>query len=128
MTALQMASSVALFASDKVLLVQRARSPYRGYWTLPGGRAEPSESPEECAKREVEEELGMIVQALTPVVVQKLAGYELSVFASRAFSGTPHPNIEIADIRWCRAEEAEGLKTTPGLDEIILKTARVLAG
>ena len=32
------AASVALIDYDKVLLIQRARKPYFGLWSLPGGR------------------------------------------------------------------------------------------
>lgn len=126
MTSLQLAASVALFATQDVLLIQRARQPYKGLWTLPGGKVEPEESAEHCALREVQEELGLTVEALVPVVVHRLASYELSVFASRTFSGTPKPSSEIADWRWCQLEEIGKLPTTPGLLEILTKAKKKL--
>jgi 8-oxo-dGTP diphosphatase len=42
-----------------VLLVQRRRWPYEGYWALPGGFIEMNESLEESARRELEEETGV---------------------------------------------------------------------
>jgi len=42
-----------------VLLIERARSPYRGAWALPGGFVNPDENLEECARRELEEETGL---------------------------------------------------------------------
>jgi 8-oxo-dGTP diphosphatase len=42
-----------------VLLVQRRRWPYEGYWALPGGFIAMNESLEESARRELEEETGV---------------------------------------------------------------------
>jgi 8-oxo-dGTP diphosphatase len=42
-----------------VLLVQRRRWPYEGYWALPGGFIEMHESLEQAARRELEEETGV---------------------------------------------------------------------
>lgn len=43
----------------QVLLIQRARPPYRGAWALPGGFINPDENLTECARRELEEETGI---------------------------------------------------------------------
>ena len=40
----------------RILLVKRAKEPYRGNWQLPGGKIEPMETAEEAAIREVKEE------------------------------------------------------------------------
>lgn len=42
-----------------VLLVQRSRWPYAGYWAIPGGFVEMDESLEAAARRELEEETGV---------------------------------------------------------------------
>jgi 8-oxo-dGTP diphosphatase len=42
-----------------LLLVQRRRWPYEGYWALPGGFIEMNESLEQSARRELEEETGL---------------------------------------------------------------------
>ena len=50
-------SSIAVFNEDgKLLMGQRADN---GKWTLPGGKAEGNESPEETALRELREEAGL---------------------------------------------------------------------
>lgn len=41
---------------EKVLLIRRGGHPYLGYWALPGGFAEPDETIEETAARELREE------------------------------------------------------------------------
>jgi len=51
--------------SDKVLLAHRTD---RDMWNLPGGRVKPHEAPWQACVREVEEEVGLVVQ------VEKLLG------------------------------------------------------
>ncbi|WP_067488056.1 NUDIX hydrolase [Actinomadura hibisca] len=49
--------------APSVLLIKRAyRGRNAGQWGLPGGRAEPGETPEQAALRELEEELGLRVR------------------------------------------------------------------
>lgn len=44
---------------EKVLLTKRADN---GLWCLPGGRMEPGETIEECCRREVFEETGLVIR------------------------------------------------------------------
>ena len=57
-----MGASIAVFKGDTVLLVQRARAPFRGLWSLPGGSIEPGESAREAALRELKEETGITAE------------------------------------------------------------------
>ena len=43
----------------ELLLIRRKGHPYLGFWALPGGFAEPGESVEETARRELREETGL---------------------------------------------------------------------
>jgi 8-oxo-dGTP pyrophosphatase MutT (NUDIX family) len=84
-------------------------------WTLPKGKADPGESDEETALREVEEETG----------VRARLGPELRTSRYRDARGRPkqvrywlmepaepagppqfRPNYEIDDLRWCSAADA----------------------
>lgn len=48
-----------LVKEGKILLVKRAIEPFKGYWTLPGGRIEYGEEAESSLRREMKEELGI---------------------------------------------------------------------
>ncbi|HWT94564.1 MAG TPA: NUDIX domain-containing protein [Solirubrobacteraceae bacterium] len=52
---------------DRLLLIRRAVNPYAGEWDTPGGFLTPGESAEDCARREVREELGCDIVDLVPL-------------------------------------------------------------
>jgi ADP-ribose pyrophosphatase YjhB (NUDIX family) len=52
---------VLLVEGGKVLLVQRAVEPFKGYWDIPGGFLNSDEHPTEAARREMLEETGLAV-------------------------------------------------------------------
>ena len=56
-------SDTALFRSTadgmQILLIRRSNHPFKGCWALPGGFAEPGETIEETAARELREEVGV---------------------------------------------------------------------
>lgn len=53
----------------RILLIKRGRHPFKGMWALPGGFLESSETVEECALREIQEETDVKPTALLPVGV-----------------------------------------------------------
>jgi 8-oxo-dGTP diphosphatase len=122
------AASVALIDRDKVLLIQRARAPWLGMWTLPGGRLEPGETAEDCVIREVHEELGLSVYALRPIMRLELGGsanFLLQVFATQAFEGAIVASDEVTAHRWVRVEAIGTLPTTPHLHEVLERAFRL---
>ena len=64
------ATAIIEFPQDTILLIKRDTVPFKGYWALPGGRAEPGETVEQTIVREVNEETGLDV-----VVVRKIGEY-----------------------------------------------------
>lgn len=121
------AASVALLRGGQVLLIQRARAPWEGAWSLPGGRLEPGETAEDCAARELQEEMGLRVAELRPVarLVLGESRLRLQVFGTEVFDGDIVPNDEIAAWQWVRRGEEAGLSTTPHLSEVLERAFRL---
>jgi len=123
--------STVVQRADAVLLVKRAKSPFRGVWAFPGGRVEFGESLKAAARREVLEETGLEVDIEEQIdraeILQghETAGvaahhYVLIVFAARYIGGQPNAGDDAREARWFRAEELRSVETTPD-------TARILA-
>ncbi len=53
-----------IFNRDKILLVERGKEPFKGYWSLPGGVLETGETLEQGIIREVREETGLVVSPM----------------------------------------------------------------
>src|SRR5690606_12591604 len=92
------------------------------------GRMEAGESAEECARREVREELGVTVAGLGHVETQVLAGtrWRLAVYASEEFTGEIEPSAEILEYRWTRLTEVAQVDGTPGLAEVARRALGVV--
>lgn len=121
-----LAASVAIVRRDDLLLIQRARAPSAGLWTLPGGRLEPGETTEQCALREVKEELGLTLYGLRPLLVLRHKQFRLQTFATQAYDGEIVPNsAEIRDWRWVQPHHLGSLATTPDLGDVVEAAFRI---
>jgi ADP-ribose pyrophosphatase YjhB (NUDIX family)/predicted RNA-binding Zn-ribbon protein involved in translation (DUF1610 family) len=56
------AAGVVIEKDNRILLVKRKYEPYKGDWSFPAGFMEYDESPEQCAIREIKEELNVDVE------------------------------------------------------------------
>ena len=124
-----LAVSAAIIRDGQVLVARRASGPALGVWTLPGGVVEAGETLSEALVREVQEETGMAVEPVAlagfrEVLVRdderRLARhFVILCFASRWIEGEPVLNEELAEARWLRPAELDGLTTTEGLGTIV---------
>ena len=124
------AASVALVRDGKVLLIKRAYNPYKGLWTLPGGRLEPGETIEQCATREVAEEISVTVRNPRPVMMQSLGRdgeFRLQVFVTTDFTGKIIASDEVSDHKWVDPGALISFRTTSRLDDVLARAFAVLA-
>jgi ADP-ribose pyrophosphatase YjhB (NUDIX family) len=129
----QLAVSAAIFRDDKILLVRRARSPAKGFYSLPGGRVEFGETLHAALHREVDEETALKIEIIGLAgwreVVPGASGgghYLIMSFAARWASGEPVLNDELDDFKWLKPDGLGDLKVTGGLAEVIQQAQRVL--
>jgi mutator protein MutT len=85
-----------------------------GLWEFPGGKCEPGESDFEATRRELREELDVVVTAVgAPLFEFQDPGSEfLIAFVPAEITGTP-TRIEHADIRWVALAELVTLPLAP---------------
>ncbi len=97
-------------------------------WINVGGKPEDDETPEECLKREVMEELSVNVVSepqlylespFTPAVSDpniqvKITWYRLEI------EGEPIASSEIGEIHWLAKSEIETLKLSPQIKEFLI--------
>ena len=132
----QIAVSAAIFRNGKVLLTRRARSPAKGFYSLPGGRVEFGESLHQALAREIDEETGLDIEIIGLAgwreVLPAAAGaghYLIMSFAARWVAREPVLNDELDDYRWIAPEALAGLgdlKLTGGLEEVIQSAHRLI--
>jgi 8-oxo-dGTP diphosphatase len=128
----QLAVSAAIFRDGNILLVRRARSPAKGFYSLPGGRVEFGETLHQALHREIDEETALKVEIIglagwREVVPGPSGGghYLIMSFAAHWIAGEPVLNDELDDFRWLAPDGLGDLKLTDGLQEVI-QAARTL--
>jgi ADP-ribose pyrophosphatase YjhB (NUDIX family) len=124
-----LAVSAAIVRDGQVLVVQRARPPANGLYSLPGGVVETGETLIEAIVREVREETSLTIEPVALAgfresIVRDTAGrierhFVILPFAARWLAGEPRLNEELSDAKWLRPSELAALPTTPGLAAIV---------
>lgn len=109
MSVVHVAVGVILDAGDRILLSRRhADSHQGGLWEFPGGKLEHGESLQQALERELEEELGILIGAISPLLeVSHDYGDKqvlLDVWCVRQFSGEAQGR-EGQPLAWVAADE-----------------------
>ena len=108
---------IVVIKGDHVLLCQRGKAPNLGSWTLPGGAQEVGETCEEAARRELQEECGLIVGELhfcahVDTIRRDEAGrvrfhYTILDFAARWVAGDPVAATDVTAAVWAPMDALE---------------------
>ena len=101
-------------------------------WIGVGGGFLEGESPEECARREILEETGLLVSELrfrgiVTFVSDEWGTEYMHLFTSEHFSGTVREDCPEGELLWVPKEEVEGLNIWEG-DRVFLRLLAMDAG
>lgn len=119
------AINVLVNDAGEILLLKRREDKAMGpgLWGFPAGHIEAGETPEQCARRELREEIGSdfrseLVQRFGPVRDTWHGGiYEVHLFHHRWQGGTVHMNAEHTDYAWVGREAYRHYDIMDGIDE-----------
>jgi len=118
-----------IFDGDKILLVERAGEPLKGYWSLPGGLLETGELIEDAVRREIREETGLDVQLLYRFdiferIMRDDQGrpeyhYVLVDYICKIVGGEMRPADDVSRVEWVQVEKMRDYKMTAGTLEAV---------
>jgi len=113
-----------IFEASKLLIVERAKEPLKGYWSLPGGIVEAGEKLEDAIRREVREETGLDVEPTSIFeIFERIMPdsngrpeyhYVLIDYLCRVVAGTPQPASDVSNVAWAAAQDLTHFRLTEG--------------
>jgi len=124
---------VVVFRNEEVLLVKRKKAPYKGQWSIPGGKQRLGETVTQAACRELMEETGVEVNELTLIDVidiivpdeegKILYHYIVADYRTHWLSGECSPGDDAQDVQWFNLNKLGSISLLDKTRKIILKAA-----
>jgi 8-oxo-dGTP diphosphatase len=103
-------TSVYATRNGQILILKRAMGAAKGAWSLPGGALDEGETIEECARRELLEETGLVptgplsLFSVTPMFVYDHDMFIIG-YTCKCEEGDVHLSQEHSGYRWIDAQE-----------------------
>jgi len=118
-----------IFDGPRILLVERAKEPLKGYWSLPGGILETGEKLEDAVRREVLEETGLEIEPLSIFeiferIMPDESGrteyhYVLVDYLCRPAGGRLQAASDVSRAEWVAEQYLDEYRLTEGTLEVI---------
>ncbi|MBI2717699.1 MAG: NUDIX hydrolase [Rhizobiales bacterium] len=128
--------SACVFRGAEVLLIQRAKPPLAGVWSLPGGHVEPGEAVLDAAARELREETGVEASlshlvGLYDMIRHDAEGrltvhYAIACYAGPWTAGEATAGGDALSVRWADPAQLGGMAFTPHVREAIARAKLLL--
>jgi 8-oxo-dGTP diphosphatase len=116
-------AAAVIDAAGRVLIAQRPPGKHlAGGWEFPGGKLEAGEEREAGLARELEEELGITIEAPRPLIQVNHAypsrDVLLDVWVVKSYRGEPR-GLDGQALRWCTLEELDQADLLPADGPIV---------
>jgi 8-oxo-dGTP diphosphatase len=103
--------SAGIFIHDDEILISKRldNQSWGGYWEFPGGKVEEGETFESCLKREIFEELGVVIHSFKKWITREFEqdGKNIQIVFFKIFSWQGRfENKDVADHKWIKINEA----------------------
>jgi 8-oxo-dGTP diphosphatase len=127
-------TAAVMVEGGRVLLTQRkAGTHLAGAWEFPGGKVEADEDPRAALARELREEIGVTATVGDPVEVTfhryPTKNVLLLFFEAHLAPGSDAPRaIDVAAVRWARADELRDEEFPPADVAVLAKVRARLRG
>ena len=118
-----------IFDGDRVLLVERAGEPLKGWWSIPGGLVETGETIEDALRRETREETGLAIEILCRFdIFERIMRdaedraeyhYVLVDYVCKVAGGDARAGDDVSRLEWVPCSRLREFKVTSGTIEAV---------